>query len=164
MLIIYKPKRVAFALYSSTYVLVAVGFLASVLIENQQKLSHVSTQDPLTRLLNRHGLEQSLQTSLAHVRRGSSLPTSAIAVHIDHFKEVNNNFGSRGRRPGAAADRSGSAAHKPGQRYAGPRWGRGIPADSVLHRSGQRAKAGRAHPLRRIAETRAQSSTSSRSR
>lgn len=89
-----QAKTVAFALYSSTYVLVAVGFLASVLIENQQKLSHVSTQDPLTRLLNRHGLEQTLQTSLALAAR-QELPTSAISVHIDHFKEVNNNFGSK---------------------------------------------------------------------
>ena len=90
----FQAQTVAFGLYSSAYVLVAMGFLASVLIENQQKLSHVSTQDPLTRLLNRHGLEQTLHVTLAQAAR-QQLPTAAIMVSIDHFKEVNSNFGNK---------------------------------------------------------------------
>jgi diguanylate cyclase (GGDEF)-like protein len=90
----FQAQTVAFGLYSAAYVLVAMGFLASVLIENQQKLSHVSTQDPLTRLLNRHGLEQTLHVTLAQAAR-QQLPTAAIMVSIDHFKEVNSNFGNK---------------------------------------------------------------------
>ena len=87
-------QTAAFGLYSSASVLVAIGFLASVLIENQQRLSHISTQDPLTMLLNRHGLEQTLHVTLAQAAR-QQLPTSAIMVDIDHFKEINDNFGSK---------------------------------------------------------------------
>lgn len=87
-------QTASFVLYSSAYVVVAIGFLASVLIENQQKLSHISTQDPLTRLLNRHGLEQALHVTLAQAAR-QQLPTAAIMVDIDHFKEINDNFGNK---------------------------------------------------------------------
>ena len=55
------------------YALVAIGFLASVLIEYQQHLSHLATEDPLTRLLNRRGLENALHITLAHAS-GSSCP------------------------------------------------------------------------------------------
>ena len=90
----FQAQTVAFGLYSSAYVLVAMGFLTSVLIENQQKLSHISTQDPLTQLLNRHGLEQTLHVPLAQAAR-QQLPTAAIMVSIDHFKDVNSNFGNK---------------------------------------------------------------------
>ena len=66
--------------------------MASVVIEYQQHLSNLATMDPLTRLLNRRGLEDALQISRAQAaRRG--LPTSAIMVDIDHFKQVNDSFG-----------------------------------------------------------------------
>ena len=45
-------------------------------------------------LLNRHGLEQTLHVTLAQAAR-QQLPTSAIMVDIDHFKEINDNFGSK---------------------------------------------------------------------
>jgi diguanylate cyclase (GGDEF)-like protein len=83
---------ISFGAHSWAYVLVAVGFLASVLIEYQQHLSHLATEDPLTRLLNRRGLEDALRISFAHASR-HDLPTSAIMVDIDHFKKVNDSFG-----------------------------------------------------------------------
>ena len=87
-----QAQAIAFGVHSCAYALVAIGFLASVLIEYQQHLSHLATEDPLTRLLNRRGLEDALYLSLAHAsRRG--LPTSAIMVDIDHFKQVNDSFG-----------------------------------------------------------------------
>ncbi len=85
-------QAIVFGLHTATYVLVALGFLASVLIEYQQHLSQLSTQDPLTRLLNRRGLEVALQVTLAHAARQQS-PTAAIMVDIDSFKEINDNFG-----------------------------------------------------------------------
>ena len=87
-----QAQIVAFGVYSSAYVLVVMGFLASVVIEYQQHLSHLATVDPLTRLLNRRGLENALHITLAHAAR-HQLSTSAIMVDIDHFKEVNDNFG-----------------------------------------------------------------------
>lgn len=85
-------QTIAFGVHSCAYVLVATGFLASVLIEYQQHLSHLATEDPLTRLLNRRGLEGALHVSLAHASR-QDLPTAAIMIDIDHFKKVNDSFG-----------------------------------------------------------------------
>lgn len=87
-----KAQAIAFGVHSSAYALVAIGFLASVLIEYQQHLSHLATEDPLTRLLNRRGLEGALYISLAHASR-QELTTSAIMIDIDHFKKVNDSFG-----------------------------------------------------------------------
>ena len=85
-------QTIAFGVHSSAYALIAIGFLASVLVEYQQHLSHLATEDPLTRLLNRRGLEGALYISLAQAGR-QGLPTAAIMVDIDHFKEINDSFG-----------------------------------------------------------------------
>lgn len=86
-------QSVVFGIYSCAYVLVALGFLASVLLEYQQNLSHLAMEDPLTQLLNRRGLENALHVTLAQAARGQ-LPTAAIMVDIDHFREMNTNFGN----------------------------------------------------------------------
>lgn len=85
-------NTIGFGVYSCAYTLVAIGFLASVLIEYQQRMSHMATEDPLTRLLNRRGLEDALQVSLAYAARSGSA-TAAIVVDIDHFKRINDSFG-----------------------------------------------------------------------
>ncbi|GAB5450326.1 MAG: hypothetical protein Hals2KO_06540 [Halioglobus sp.] len=82
----------AFVAYSWAYVLVIIGFLASVVIEYQQSLDQLNTKDPMTRLLNRRGLESALHTPLAQAAR-LRLPTSAIMIDIDSFQEINDNFG-----------------------------------------------------------------------
>jgi len=87
-----QAQAVAFGVHSIAYVLVAVGFLASVVIEYQSHLSRLATEDSLTRLLNRRGLETALQVTMASSAR-RQLPTSALVLDIDRFKEVNNNFG-----------------------------------------------------------------------
>ena len=85
-------QAMAFGLYGVAYALVAVGFLASVLLEYQQHLSHLATEDPLTHLLNRRGLGDALHISLASAARHSQ-SMSAVMVDIDHFKKVNDSFG-----------------------------------------------------------------------
>ncbi|MAT93035.1 MAG: hypothetical protein CME59_10585 [Halioglobus sp.] len=85
-------QTIAFGAHSSSYILIALGFLASVVIEYQQHLSHLATEDPLTRLLNRRGLENALHITLAHAAR-QQLPTAAIMVDIDRTAEINANFG-----------------------------------------------------------------------
>ena len=87
-----QAQAIAFGVHSTAYVLVAIGFLASVLIEYQQYLSHLATEDPLTRLFNRRGMEDALRVTLAHASRHQQ-PTSALMVDIDHFKQVNDSFG-----------------------------------------------------------------------
>ncbi|MEP1470340.1 MAG: GGDEF domain-containing protein [Halieaceae bacterium] len=89
---VLQAQTIAFGVHSSAYVLVAIGFLASVLIEYQRHLSHLATEDPLTRLLNRRGLGDALHVSLAAAAR-HGYTTSAIMVDIDHFKQVNDSFG-----------------------------------------------------------------------
>jgi len=88
-----RAQSIVFGVYSTSYVLVAMGFLGSVLIEYQQNLSHLAMEDPLTQLHNRRGLENALHIPLAQAARGQ-LPTAAIMVDIDHFRELNTNFGS----------------------------------------------------------------------
>lgn len=86
-------ESIAFGVHCAAYALVVIGFLASVLIEYQQHLSNLATQDPLTRLLNPRGLEDTLHITMANAaRRG--LPTSAIMVDIDHFRRINESFGN----------------------------------------------------------------------
>ncbi len=83
---------IAFGAHSVAYVLVGFGFLLSVLVEYQHNLSHLAAEDPLTRLLNRRGLENALQVTLAHTAR-QQIPTSAIMLDIDGMREINDNFG-----------------------------------------------------------------------
>ncbi|MEP0202167.1 MAG: GGDEF domain-containing protein [Halioglobus sp.] len=85
-------QALAFGLYGAAYALVAIGFLASVLLEYQQHLSHLATEDPLTHLLNRRGLGEALHITLASAARHSQ-PMSAVMVDIDHVKNVNDSFG-----------------------------------------------------------------------
>jgi diguanylate cyclase (GGDEF)-like protein len=87
-----KAQAIVYAVYSSAYALIIVGFLASILNEYQRHLIQLATEDPLTRLLNRRGLTDALAVSLAVASR-DGLTTSAIMVDIDHFKKVNDNFG-----------------------------------------------------------------------
>ncbi|NQX88320.1 MAG: diguanylate cyclase [Halioglobus sp.] len=81
-----------FGSYSAAYVLVAIGFMASVVIEYQHRLSYLALEDPLTQLLNRRGLEKALHITLAQTSRRTA-PTAAVMVDIDQLREVNDNFG-----------------------------------------------------------------------
>ena len=89
---IIAAQAVAFGSYSAAYVLVAVGFLASVLIEYQGHLAQLATHDPLSRVYNRRGMDEALNLTLAAAQR-RDLPTSAIVVDIDHFEQINASFG-----------------------------------------------------------------------
>ena len=88
----HLARTVTFGVYSAAYTLVVFGFLASLVIEYQQNLSNLAMEDPLTRLLNRRGLENALHITLAQASRQQS-STAAVMVDIDHFKAINVNFG-----------------------------------------------------------------------
>ena len=85
-------QAIMFGSYSAAYALVVVGFLASVAIEYQHHLAHLATEDPLTRLLNRRGLDDALQLSMAAAARHRH-STAVIMADIDHFKSINDSFG-----------------------------------------------------------------------
>jgi diguanylate cyclase (GGDEF)-like protein len=85
-------QAIAFGSYSCAYVLVAIGFLASVLIEYQGNLARLATHDPLSRVFNRRGMDEALQLSLAFAQR-RELPVSAIMIDIDHLNQINTSFG-----------------------------------------------------------------------
>jgi diguanylate cyclase (GGDEF)-like protein len=85
-------EAIAFGAQSTTFVLVAIGFLASVIVDYHRTLAQLITHDPLTRLLNRRGLERALQVTLAQAARQQQ-PISGILVDIDQFRDINDNFG-----------------------------------------------------------------------
>jgi diguanylate cyclase (GGDEF)-like protein len=85
-------QTIAFGCYSTAYVLVAIGFLASVLIEYQSHLANLATYDPLSRVYNRRGMEEALQLSIASAVR-HKLATAAIMVDVDHFGQINKSYG-----------------------------------------------------------------------
>ena len=77
------------------FVLVGIGFLVSILINEHKQLTALALNDPLTGLLNRRGLEFSMQTILAKAVREKSC-ISAIAIDIDFFKKINDTYGHDG--------------------------------------------------------------------
>ena len=54
----------------------------------KEKYQKLSTLDALTKVLNRHGIEQFVESL-----RPANLPTSVIVIDLDHFKEVNDQRG-----------------------------------------------------------------------
>ncbi|HKE96237.1 MAG TPA: GGDEF domain-containing protein [Povalibacter sp.] len=54
----------------------------------KEKYQKLSTLDALTRILNRHGIEQFIESL-----RTANLPTSVIVIDLDHFKRVNDQRG-----------------------------------------------------------------------
>jgi diguanylate cyclase (GGDEF)-like protein len=87
-----RAQAITFGSYSSAYVLVTIGFMASVLIEYQDHLAQMATRDPLSHVYNRRGLDEAMQLSLASAQRRDAT-TSAIMVDIDHFHQINTSFG-----------------------------------------------------------------------
>lgn len=60
--------------------------------EKEEDLIELTTQDPLTRTINRRGFEQQLQLEWRRAIR-SGHPISLIIIDIDYFKKYNDHFG-----------------------------------------------------------------------
>lgn len=54
----------------------------------KEKYQKLSTVDALTKVLNRHGIEQFVESL-----RASGLPASVIVIDLDHFKRINDHRG-----------------------------------------------------------------------
>lgn len=84
----------AFVTTTSSFVLVSIGFLTSILIHKHHQLINQALNDPLTGVLNRRGLSNALATLLPVMEtRRSTL--SVIVVDIDHFKRINDTHGHK---------------------------------------------------------------------
>ena len=81
-----------------TYIAPTLGFafeallLALVLFEQWRTVEHDAYTDPLTRLVNRRGLERALAAEREHASR-THAPYSVLMLDIDHFKKYNDHFG-----------------------------------------------------------------------
>ncbi len=54
---------------------------------------HQAETDPLTGLLNRRAFDEKLDQAFRYTMRQKMLPLSLIMLDIDHFKEINDQFG-----------------------------------------------------------------------
>lgn len=77
------------------FVLVGIGFLTSLLIDENKLLSLQALKDPLTGLLNRRGLDYECRAVVAASKRNQS-DISVIALDIDYFKSINDRYGHDG--------------------------------------------------------------------
>lgn len=60
--------------------------------EVQDRLTDLATRDSLTKLLNRREIEQRLAMAF-QTNKTDQTPTSILLLDIDHFKQVNDNYG-----------------------------------------------------------------------
>jgi diguanylate cyclase (GGDEF)-like protein len=67
-------------------------FLFLLGLRMHQSLHRLATQDPLTGLLNRRGMQTQLQSEWMRAKR-YGLPFSVISLDVDHFKRINDDFG-----------------------------------------------------------------------
>lgn len=80
---------------STGFMLVGIGFLTSILINEHRQLKLLTLKDPLTGLLNRRGMEFAVNVSLNSAQRSNKC-ISAIAIDIDYFKNINDTYGHDG--------------------------------------------------------------------
>ncbi len=83
---------IAFTVNASGYLLIATGFLTSILISEHKQLKALALKDPLTDLYNRRGLDHVLQTIVPAAKRYQKC-LSIIAIDIDFFKSINDTYG-----------------------------------------------------------------------
>ena len=79
--------------------------LQAQLLKAREALREQATRDSLTRLWNRSSILEALTRELARSERESS-PLGVVIVDLDHFKYINDNLRTSGRRRGAARSRA----------------------------------------------------------
>ena len=79
---------------SSHYTLVwtVIQRIVNIAQPVHRELEHIAFHDPLTGLYSRHMLRQFIEREISHVLRNGQ-PLSLAILDIDHFKDVNDQFG-----------------------------------------------------------------------
>ena len=70
------------------FFLVGIGFITSVLTQDNRVISNIAQRDPLTELLNRRGLQSSVAIKLSQ-----SKTVAIVLMDIDYFKVINDDYG-----------------------------------------------------------------------
>ncbi len=95
LLDLFAPSvRVESEVWNIPKYLVAVGMILTLLENQIEKSKHLAYHDELTGLPNRRLLEDRLERALAQAERGRG-KVAVLLLDLDHFKEVNDNFGHR---------------------------------------------------------------------
>ena len=63
--------------------------------ETDDKLRHVTLQDPLTHLPNRLSLQKALEEHDRDIQLGDLERVGVMTINIDNFKQINDNYGHR---------------------------------------------------------------------
>ena len=77
------------------FFLVVIGFLSLTLINEHKKLALLATEDALTGMNNRRGLQVMLDLIVPQANRESKC-LSVITIDIDFFKKINDTYGHDG--------------------------------------------------------------------
>ena len=88
-------RNVFFLTGSGLPMIGTIGFLLMCNDRINDELSRLAMLDPLTGVFNRRTFEERAQHVIAEAARGMR-PLSLLAVDIDHFKHVNDEFGHEG--------------------------------------------------------------------
>ncbi|WP_100658126.1 GGDEF domain-containing protein [Alteromonas flava] len=81
-----------FAVSAGATLLFCFAF-ASRTRRHQEFLQHMATSDPLTEVGNRRAMEEMLIKTIERLRRYPEQTCSLIMMDIDHFKQINDQFG-----------------------------------------------------------------------
>ncbi|QCU90342.1 GGDEF domain-containing protein [Thiomicrorhabdus sediminis] len=92
---VYLSYQLGVILLPVAFILVGLGFVTTILINEHQLLQSMAFKDPLTDMLNRRGLNHSL-VYISEINKRKNTPISIILIDIDEFKKINDNHGHSG--------------------------------------------------------------------
>ena len=87
-----RPDETFMVFNFATTIMIAVSFILMSNDHFNNELRHLASTDPLTGLKTRRHLDERANEELRRAKRQKT-PFAALAMDIDHFKQVNDTFG-----------------------------------------------------------------------